>query len=142
MAKVAGELLSDLDKETVEMLPNYDGSLQEPRVLPSRVPNLLVNGSAGIAVGMATSIPPHNLGEVIGALLALIGNPDIGIDELMEHVPGARLPHRRHPLRARRGAGRRTARAAGASRSARGPSSRRRRRGTGSRSSSPRSRTR
>src|SRR5512132_4059376 len=74
MAKVAGELLSDLDKETVETLPNYDGSLQEPRVLPSRVPNLLVNGSAGIAVGMATSIPPHNL------------------DELMEHVPAPDFP--------------------------------------------------
>lgn len=92
MAKVAGELLSDLDKETVEMLPNYDGSLQEPRVLPSRVPNLLVNGSAGIAVGMATSIPPHNLGEVVGALLALIGNPDITVDELMEHVPAPDFP--------------------------------------------------
>jgi len=78
MAKVAGELLSDLDKETVEMLPNYDGSLQEPRVLPSRVPNLLGERSAGIAVGMATSIPPHNLGEVIGALLALIATPTSG----------------------------------------------------------------
>ena len=92
MAKVAGELLSDLDKETVETLPNYDGSLQEPRVLPSRVPNLLVNGSSGIAVGMATSIPPHNLGEVIGALLALVGNPDITVDELMEHVPAPDFP--------------------------------------------------
>src|SRR3990172_9508843 len=92
MAKVAGELLSDLDKETVETLPNYDGSLQEPRVLPSRVPNLLVNVSAGIAVGMATSIPPHNLREVVGALLALIGNPDITVDELMEHVPAPDFP--------------------------------------------------
>jgi DNA gyrase subunit A len=92
MAKVAGELLSDLDKETVETVPNYDGSLQEPRVLPSRVPNLLVNGSAGIAVGMATSIPPHNLGEVIGALLALIGDPDIAIEELMQHVPAPDFP--------------------------------------------------
>src|SRR3990172_8464797 len=92
MAKVAGELLSDLDKETVKTLPNYDGSLQEPRVLPSRVPNLLVNGSAGIAVGMATSIPPHNLREVVGALLALIGNPDITVDELMEHVPAPDFP--------------------------------------------------
>ncbi len=92
MAKVAGELLSDLDKETVETIPNYDGSLQEPRVLPSRVPNLLVNGSAGIAVGMATSIPPHNLREVIGALLALIGNPDITVDELMGHVPAPDFP--------------------------------------------------
>ena len=92
MAKVTGELLSDLDKETVETVPNYDGSLQEPRVLPSRIPNLLVNGSAGIAVGMATSIPPHNLGEVIGALLALIGNPDIGIEELMGHIPAPDFP--------------------------------------------------
>ncbi|HEX9204631.1 MAG TPA: DNA gyrase subunit A, partial [Candidatus Deferrimicrobiaceae bacterium] len=92
MAKVAGELLSDLDKETVETVPNYDGSLQEPRVLPSRVPNLLVNGSAGIAVGMATSIPPHNLGEVIGALLALIGDPDISIDALMQHIPAPDFP--------------------------------------------------
>jgi DNA gyrase subunit A len=92
MAKVAGELLSDLDKETVETVPNYDGSLQEPRVLPSRIPNLLVNGSAGIAVGMATSIPPHNLGEVIDALLALIGNPDVTIDDLMERVPAPDFP--------------------------------------------------
>jgi DNA gyrase subunit A len=92
MAKVAGELLSDLDKDTVEMVPNYDGSLQEPRVLPSRIPNLLINGSAGIAVGMATSIPPHNLGEVIDALLALIGNPDVSIDELMGYVPAPDFP--------------------------------------------------
>ena len=92
MAKVAGELLEDLDKETVETVPNYDGSLQEPRVLPSRVPNLLVNGSAGIAVGMATSIPPHNLWEVIGALLALIGDPDIAIDALMQHIPAPDFP--------------------------------------------------
>ena len=92
MAKVAGELLEGLDKETVETVPNYDGSLQEPRVLPSRVPNLLVNGSAGIAVGMATSIPPHNLGEVIGALLALIGDPDIPLDDLMRHIPAPDFP--------------------------------------------------
>ncbi len=92
MAKVTGELLSDLDKETVETVPNYDGSLQEPRVLPSRIPNLLVNGSAGIAVGMATSIPPHNLGEVVSALLALIGNPEIAIEELMEHIPAPDFP--------------------------------------------------
>jgi DNA gyrase subunit A len=92
MAKVTGELLADLDKETVEMVPNYDGSLLEPRVMPSRIPNLLINGSAGIAVGMATSIPPHNLGEVVDALLALIGNPDITIDELMGHVPAPDFP--------------------------------------------------
>ena len=72
LAKIAAELLSDLDKETVEMVQNYDGSLQEPRILPARIPNLLINGSSGIAVGMATSIPPHNLGEVIDALTALI----------------------------------------------------------------------
>jgi len=92
MAKVAAELLSDLDKETVEMIPNYDGSLPEPRVLPSRIPNLLVNGSAGIAVGMATSIPPHNLGEVVSALLALIADPDISVDGLMEHIPAPDFP--------------------------------------------------
>ena len=92
MAKVTAELLSDLDKETVETAPNYDGSLQEPRVLPSRIPNLLINGSAGIAVGMATSIPPHNLGEVIGALLELIANSDVTIDKLMEHIPAPDFP--------------------------------------------------
>ena len=92
MAKVTGELLSDLDKETVEMVPNYDGSLPEPRVMPSRIPNLLVNGSAGIAVGMATSIPPHNLGEVISALLALIADPEVTVDGLMEHIPAPDFP--------------------------------------------------
>jgi len=92
MAKVTEELLADLDKETVEMVPNYDGSLLEPRVMPTRIPNLLINGSSGIAVGMATSIPPHNLGEVVGALLALIGNPDITIEELMGHVPAPDFP--------------------------------------------------
>ena len=92
MAKIASELLSDLDKETVETVPNYDGSLTEPRVLPARIPNLLINGSSGIAVGMATSIPPHNLGEVIDALLALIANPEVTVDELMEHVPAPDFP--------------------------------------------------
>jgi len=92
MDKLAGELLSDLDKETVEMAPNYDGSLSEPRVLPSRIPNLLINGSAGIAVGMATSIPPHNLGEVIDALIALIADPEIPVDGLMEHIPAPDFP--------------------------------------------------
>jgi len=92
MAKIAGELLSDLDKETVETVPNYDGSLTEPRVLPARIPNLLINGSSGIAVGMATSIPPHNLGEVTDALLALIANPEMTVDELMEHVPAPDFP--------------------------------------------------
>jgi DNA gyrase subunit A len=92
LAKIASELLSDLDKETVETVPNYDGSLTEPRVLPARIPNLLVNGSAGIAVGMATSIPPHNLGEVLDALLALIANPEITVDELMDHIPAPDFP--------------------------------------------------
>jgi DNA gyrase subunit A len=92
LAKIASELLSDLDKETVETVPNYDGSLSEPRVLPARIPNLLVNGSAGIAVGMATSIPPHNLGEVLDALLALIANPEMTVDELMEYIPAPDFP--------------------------------------------------
>jgi DNA gyrase subunit A len=92
MAKIAGELLSDLDKDTVETVPNYDGSLQEPRVLPARIPTLLVNGSSGIAVGMATSIPPHNLGEVLDALLDLIANPEVTIDELMERIPAPDFP--------------------------------------------------
>ncbi|MDX1815572.1 MAG: DNA gyrase subunit A, partial [Thermodesulfobacteriota bacterium] len=92
LAKIAAELLSDLDKETVEMVQNYDGSLQEPRILPARIPNLLINGSSGIAVGMATSIPPHNLGEVIDALGALITNPDISVDALMEHIPAPDFP--------------------------------------------------
>src|SRR5512134_960961 len=92
LAKIAAELLSDLDKETVETVPNYDGSLSEPRVLPARIPNLLVNGSAGIAVGMATSIPPHNLGEVLDALVALIANPEITIEELMEFIPAPDFP--------------------------------------------------
>jgi len=92
LAKIASELLSDLDKETVETVPNYDGSLTEPRVLPARIPNLLVNGSSGIAVGMATSIPPHNLGEVLDALLALISNPEITVDKLMEHIPAPDFP--------------------------------------------------
>ena len=92
MSKLAHELLADIDKETVDFGPNYDESESEPLVLPTRVPNLLVNGSAGIAVGMATNIPPHNLNEVVKATLALIDNPDIGIDELMEHVPGPDFP--------------------------------------------------
>ncbi|HEU5361085.1 MAG TPA: DNA gyrase subunit A [Candidatus Deferrimicrobiaceae bacterium] len=92
LAKIAAELLSDLDKETVETVPNYDGSLQEPRVLPARIPTLLVNGSSGIAVGMATSIPPHNMGEVIDALLALVGNPDLSVDDLMTFIPAPDFP--------------------------------------------------
>ncbi|MDZ7789764.1 MAG: DNA gyrase subunit A [Xanthomonadales bacterium] len=92
MAKIAHQMLADIDKETVNFIPNYDESEHEPTVLPARVPNLLVNGASGIAVGMATNIPPHNLGEVISALLAMIRDPDIGIDEIMEHLPGPDFP--------------------------------------------------
>ncbi len=92
MARIAHELLADLEKETVDFVPNYDESEKEPSVLPTRIPNLLINGSAGIAVGMATNIPPHNLTEVIDACLLLIENPDTGIAELMEHIPGPDFP--------------------------------------------------
>lgn len=92
MARIAHELLADLEKETVDFIPNYDESEKEPSVLPTRIPNLLINGSAGIAVGMATNIPPHNLTEVISACLLLIENPDAGIAELMEHIPGPDFP--------------------------------------------------
>ena len=92
MRKIAHDLLADLDKETVDFVPNYDGTEQIPDVLPTRVPNLLVNGSSGIAVGMATNIPPHNLHEVIDACLAVLDDPDIGVDALMEHVPGPDFP--------------------------------------------------
>ena len=92
MAKIAHELLADLDKETVDFTPNYDGSESEPDVLPTRIPNILVNGSSGIAVGMATNIPPHNLNETINATLALIENPQLDIAGLMEHLPGPDFP--------------------------------------------------
>ncbi|MBW1917501.1 MAG: DNA gyrase subunit A [Deltaproteobacteria bacterium] len=92
MTRLAQELLQDLDKETVDFVPNYDGSLDEPLVLPSRVPNLLINGSSGIAVGMATNIPPHNLEEVCAALLATIHNPAISLEELLEILPGPDFP--------------------------------------------------
>ncbi|TEW51373.1 DNA topoisomerase (ATP-hydrolyzing) subunit A [Psychromonas algicola] len=92
MQKLAHELLADLEKETVDYVPNYDGTEFIPEVLPTKIPNLLINGSSGIAVGMATNIPPHNLGEVISACLALIKNEDITIDELIEHVPGPDFP--------------------------------------------------
>ena len=90
--KPAMELLKDLEKETVDWQPNYDESLQEPKVLPARFPNLLVNGSAGIAVGMATNMPPHNMGEAIDAVIAVIDNPDIELDQLMEYIPGPDFP--------------------------------------------------
>jgi len=92
MSKIAHQLLADLDKETVDFAENYDGSESEPVVMPTRVPNMLVNGSTGIAVGMATNMPPHNLGEVISACLALVDNPDLSIDELMQHIPAPDLP--------------------------------------------------
>ncbi len=92
MAHIAHTLLDDLDKETVDFIPNYDGSEQEPVVLAARFPNLLVNGSTGIAVGMATNIPPHNLTEIIDACLAIIDDPEISVDALMGHVPGPDFP--------------------------------------------------
>jgi DNA gyrase subunit A len=92
MERLAHEMLEDLDKETVDFIPNYDESLAEPSVLPSKIPNLLINGSAGIAVGMATNIPPHNLSEVVDALQALIDNPKISCAELMNNIPGPDFP--------------------------------------------------
>src|SRR5499427_14892 len=105
MEKIGGELLSDIEKETVDFQPNYDDKETEPVVLPARFPNLLVNGAAGIAVGMATNIPPHNLGEIVDAVIATIRNPDITTDELIEIVPGPDFPtggfiHGRNGIRA------------------------------------------
>ena len=92
MSRMAGELLADIDRETVDFVPNYDESLTEPAVMPSRIPNLLVNGSSGIAVGMATNIPPHNLTEIVNACLAVIDDPEISLAGLMQHVPGPDFP--------------------------------------------------
>lgn len=92
MTKLAHDILADLDKETVDFVPNYDGTEQIPAVMPTRIPNLLINGSSGIAVGMATNIPPHNLKEVVQGCLAMIDNPDITVDELMEYIPGPDFP--------------------------------------------------
>lgn len=92
MSRISHQLLADLDKETVDFVPNYDGTEQIPDVLPTRVPNLLANGSSGIAVGMATNIPPHNLNEVVNGCLAMIKNPDITFEELMEYIPGPDFP--------------------------------------------------
>ena len=92
MTKIAEMMLQDIDKETVDTYPNYDGNEQIPEVLPTRFPNLLVNGSSGIAVGMATNIPPHNLGEVIDGTVALLDNPDLGLDDLMRYIPGPDFP--------------------------------------------------
>ena len=92
LSKMATEMLADIDKDTVDFYPNFDETLMQPQVLPARFPNLLVNGSGGIAVGMATNIPPHNLGETIDALCALIDDPDISVDELMQYIPGPDFP--------------------------------------------------
>ncbi|HVV98275.1 MAG TPA: DNA gyrase subunit A, partial [Rhodanobacteraceae bacterium] len=92
LERLSSELLADLDRETVDFVPNYDEKEQEPSVLPTRVPNLLVNGSAGIAVGMATNVPPHNLSEIVSACIALIDDPELGFDQLMQLVPGPDFP--------------------------------------------------
>ena len=92
LARVSSQMLDDLDKETVDFLPNYDGSESEPMVLPTKIPNLLLNGTSGIAVGMSTNIPPHNLGELVDAVTAQIEKPDITVAELMEHMPGPDFP--------------------------------------------------
>ncbi len=92
LEKITAEMLADIDKETVDFVPNYDGKELEPTVLPTRIPNLLINGSSGIAVGMATNIPPHNLSEIVAACLALLDNPDVSVDELIEHVPAPDFP--------------------------------------------------
>ncbi len=92
LAKIAGELMADIDKETVDFVPNYDGKELEPSVLPSRIPNLLLNGSSGIAVGMATNMPPHNLTEVVDACLALLNNPELTIDDLIKIIPAPDFP--------------------------------------------------
>ncbi|MDX1605691.1 MAG: DNA gyrase subunit A, partial [Candidatus Competibacterales bacterium] len=92
MARITQQLLADIDKDTVDFVPNYDASEQEPAVFPTRIPNLLVSGASGIAVGMATNIPPHNLGEVCAAAIALIDDPDLGVDDLLTHLPGPDFP--------------------------------------------------
>jgi len=92
LARIASQMLDDLDKETVDFIPNYDGSESEPMVLPNKIPNLLLNGTSGIAVGMATNIPPHNLGELVDAVIAQIDKPEITISELMIHMPGPDFP--------------------------------------------------
>ena len=92
MSKMAVEMLTDIDKETVDFMPNFDDRLKEPTVLPSRFPNLLVNGSSGIAVGMATNIPPHNMGEVIDAMCCLIDNPEAQLEDVMQHIQGPDFP--------------------------------------------------
>jgi DNA gyrase subunit A len=92
MERIAGEMLADIEMETVDLTPNYDESTFEPTVLPTRIPNLIVNGSSGIAVGMATNIPPHNLTEVVNAAIALVKNPNAGLAEVLKHVQGPDFP--------------------------------------------------
>ena len=92
MSKISTHMLDDIDKETVDFVPNYDDRLKEPSVLPARFPNLLVNGTMGIAVGMATNIPPHNLGEVIDAMCYVIDHPDAGLDEICQFIKGPDFP--------------------------------------------------
>src|SRR6266850_1485002 len=92
LTALAEEMLADIEKETVSFVPNFDDTTQEPTVLPTKVPNLLINGAAGIAVGMATNIPPHNLSEICDALIALIANPELTVDDLMRFVPGPDFP--------------------------------------------------
>src|SRR5256712_4551233 len=92
MTRIAGELLADIEKETVDFIANYDDTSREPVVLPAKLPNLLINGSSGIAVGMSTNIPPHNLGEVVDALLALLDNPHLNSADLMQYIPGPDFP--------------------------------------------------
>jgi DNA gyrase subunit A len=94
LSRIAHELLADIEKETVDFIPNFDESLQEPTVLPTKLPNLLVNGSSGIAVGMATNIPPHNLSEVVDGLVMLVDNPEITVEQLMAVIPGPDFPTR------------------------------------------------
>jgi len=121
LARIAHELLADIDKDTVDFIPNFDESEREPTVLPTRVPNLLVNGSSGIAVGMATNIPPHNLTEVVDGLIMLIDNPDATVDDLMKVIPASSRYGRRFTKRAFAAAARRSS-----SRSCRTRSTRRR----------------
>ncbi|MFN9754630.1 MAG: DNA gyrase subunit A, partial [bacterium] len=92
LTKIAATMLDDIDKETVDFVPNYDGSEHEPAILPARIPNLLINGSSGIAVGMATNIPPHNLGEVVDGCLAVLSEPDLSLERLMEIIPAPDFP--------------------------------------------------
>ena len=137
LAKAAALLLEDIDKDTVDFQPNYDESEKEPCVLPAKFPNLLINGANGIAVGMATNIPPHNPGEIIDATLALIADPDTSLEELMKIVPGPDFPTGGIII-GRSGIRRRSRPGATASPSAHGPSSRKSARIV-TRSSSPKS---